>query len=191
VTSLVFLTKIGYCLNNKIHFQRLLYLVVWYVCTGVSEELVPPSSGFLLKLLLRACYHTAGRLSSKDNNFRKHHLENLISYELNFSKFANTNDCFGSRHLYSIWEVAVVHGVTAVFETKLHLTGNIYRDIQLFFSLVVRVADCPGTVGITSELQCFACYCLWTNRINKWLKIFIVAPCIFEDSLNITHQQMQ
>jgi len=80
------------------YFKKLLCLVVWYVCTGVSEELVPPSSGFLLKLHLRAYYHTAGRLSLRDNNYRKHHRENLISCELNFSNLANTNDCFVLRH---------------------------------------------------------------------------------------------
>ena len=147
--------------------QRLLFLVVWYVCIGVSEELVPPSSGFLLKLHLRVYYHTAGRLSLKDNNFRrKHYRENLISYELNFSNFANTNNSFGSRHFCSICEVAVVYGVTAVCETELHLTSNIYCNVKLF-CLVVCVADCPGTVGITSEIQCFPCYWLRTNIINK------------------------
>ena len=84
------------------YFQRLFCLVVWNVCTGVSEELVPPSSGFLLKLHLRVYYHTAGSLSFKDSNFRKHHRENIISYELNFSNFANTNDCFGSCHTCGI-----------------------------------------------------------------------------------------
>jgi len=80
------------------YFQRLLCFVVWYVCTGVSEELVPPSSGFLLKLHLRAYYHTAGHVSLRDSNCRKHHRESLVSYELNVSNFANTNDCFCSRH---------------------------------------------------------------------------------------------
>ena len=62
------------------YFQRLLCLVVWYVCIGVSEELLPQSSGFLLKLHLIAYnHHTAGRLSLKDNNFSKHNRENLIS----------------------------------------------------------------------------------------------------------------
>lgn len=84
------------------YFQRLYCLVVWNECTGVSEELVPPSSGFLLKLHLRVYYHTAGRLSLKYNNFRKYHRENLISYELNCSDFATTNDCFVSRHTCGI-----------------------------------------------------------------------------------------
>jgi hypothetical protein len=59
--------------------------------------------------------------------------------------------------------------VTAVCETKLRVTGNIYWVIQLFFCLVVHVADYPWTVCITAEIRYFLCYCLWTNRINKWL----------------------
>ena len=43
-----------------------------------------------------------------------------------------------------------MHDVASVCETELHLTGNIYWDVQLFFCLVVCVADCPGTVGINS-----------------------------------------
>jgi hypothetical protein len=31
------------------------------------------------------------------------------------------------------------------------------------------LSDCSWTVGITSELQYFSCYYLWTDRINKWL----------------------
>jgi hypothetical protein len=66
VTSLLFLTKVGFIiqglyLNNKINFERLLCIVVWNVYTDVSEELVPPLSGFYLK----GYYYTAGRLNLK------------------------------------------------------------------------------------------------------------------------------